>query len=170
VIPAVPSTATRSDPHNDVQYGIDQRHPVRQHAADAAASRDGGHRGARSARHSAHGTAHACSSRVEAAARTTHATRSSHAMCVMVGLHLAASTRPRRAGRRRAGRRRWAARLRHEIYQDGVRLGVEREFCLLKGIAEGTYSTKHAEAARLYYTTTYIHTHTPTELQARTRS
>ena len=41
----------------------------------------------------------------------------------------------------------------------------EREFCLLKGIAEGTYNTKHAEAARLYYTTTYIHTHTPTELK-----
>jgi len=41
---------------------------------------------------------------------------------------------------------------------------VEREFCLLKGIAEGTYNTKHAEAARLYYTTTYTHTHTPTEL------
>ena len=49
----------------------------------------------------------ACSS-VEAAARTTHATRSAHARCVMVGVHLAASTRPRRAGRRRAGRRRWA--------------------------------------------------------------
>ena len=40
------------------------------------------------------------------------------------------------------------------------------------------YNTKHAEAARLYYTTillnydttTYTHTHTPTELQARTRS
>jgi len=29
----------------------------------------------------------------------------------------------------------------------------ERVFCLLKGIAEGTYNTKHAEAARLYYTT-----------------
>jgi hypothetical protein len=29
--------------------------------------------------------------------------------------------------------------------------GGEREFCLLKGIAEGTYNTKHAEAARLYY-------------------
>ena len=29
---------------------------------------------------------------------------------------------------------------------------VEREF-RLKGIAEGTYNTKHAEAARLYYTT-----------------
>ena len=26
--------------------------------------------------------------------------------------------------------------------------------CLLKGIAEGTYKTKHAEAAKLYYTTT----------------
>jgi hypothetical protein len=36
----------------------------------------------------------------------------------------------------------------------------------LKGIAEGTYNSKHAEAARLYYTTTttttttHIHTHT----------
>ena len=43
-----------------------------------------------------------------------------------------------------------------------------REFRLLKGIAEGTYKTKHAEAARLYYTTIlryyHIHTHTPTEL------
>ena len=34
-----------------------------------------------------------------------------------------------------------------------------REFCLSKGIAEGTYNTKHAEAARLYYTTTFTHTH-----------
>jgi len=40
----------------------------------------------------------------------------------------------------------------------------------LKGIAEGTYKSKHAEAARLYYTTTtttmtiHTHTHTPTEL------
>ena len=25
--------------------------------------------------------------------------------------------------------------------------GPQREFCLLKGIAEGTYNTKHAEAA-----------------------
>ena len=40
----------------------------------------------------------------------------------------------------------------------------EREFCLLQGIAEGTYNTKRAEAARLYYTTTNIHTYTPTEL------
>jgi len=31
--------------------------------------------------------------------------------------------------------------------------------------AEGTYNTKHAQASRLYYTTTYIHTHTPTELK-----
>ena len=51
----------------------------------------------------------------------------------------------------------------------GARVGpVEREFRLLKGIAEGTYNTKHAEAARLYYTTIlryyHIHTHTPTEL------
>lgn len=28
----------------------------------------------------------------------------------------------------------------------------------MKGNAEGTYKTKHAEAARLYYTTTYIYT------------
>jgi hypothetical protein len=35
----------------------------------------------------------------------------------------------------------------------------ERGFCLLKGIAEGTYQTKHAEAARPYYTTIHTHTH-----------
>ena len=29
----------------------------------------------------------------------------------------------------------------------------------MKGIAEGTYNTKHAEGARLYYTTIHIHTH-----------
>ena len=31
----------------------------------------------------------------------------------------------------------------------------------MKGIAEGTYNTKHAEAARLFYTTidTHIHIH-----------
>ena len=29
----------------------------------------------------------------------------------------------------------------------------------MKGIAEGTYNTKHAEAARLYYTTIYTHIH-----------
>ena len=40
----------------------------------------------------------------------------------------------------------------------------EREFCLSKGITEGTYNTKHAEAARLYYTTIYIHTHTQLRL------
>ena len=34
------------------------------------------------------------------------------------------------------------------------RFGIlERGFCLLKGIAEGTYNSKHAEAAKLYYTT-----------------
>jgi len=33
------------------------------------------------------------------------------------------------------------------------RKALEREFRLLKGIAEGTYNTKHAEAAKLYYTT-----------------
>jgi len=74
--------------------------PVRQHAAHAAATRGGGHRGAHSARH-ALGARHARSahaarySSVEAAARTTHATRSAHAMRVMVGVDLAASTRPR---------------------------------------------------------------------------
>jgi len=34
----------------------------------------------------------------------------------------------------------------------------------LKGIAESTYNFKHAEAARLYYTTVYIHTHTQLKL------
>ena len=62
MIPAVPSTATRSGLHNDVQHGIDQRHPVRQHAAHAAATRGGGHRGAHSARH-ALGTARALGAR-----------------------------------------------------------------------------------------------------------
>ena len=38
----------------------------------------------------------------------------------------------------------------------------EREFCLLKGIAEGTYNTKHAEAARLYYTTILLCYYTTT--------
>ena len=41
--------------------------------------------------------------------------------------------------------------------------GVERVVCLLKGIAEGTYKTKHAEAAKLYYTTMYPHTQTLTQ-------
>jgi len=50
--------------------------------------------------------------------------------------------------------------------QEGLIGCGERVFCLLKGIAEGTYNSKHAEAARLYYTTTttttttHIHTHT----------
>ena len=39
----------------------------------------------------------------------------------------------------------------------------EREVCLLKGIAEGIYKTKHAEAAKLYYTTIYPHTQTQTQ-------
>ena len=124
MIPAVPSTATRSGLHNDVQHGIDQRHPVRQLAADAAATRGGGHRGAHSAR-DALGARHARGARlldVEAAARTTHATRSAHAMCVMVGVHLAASTRPRRAGRRRAGRRRWRGIATAPREHDGVRI------------------------------------------------
>lgn len=33
----------------------------------------------------------------------------------------------------------------------------EREFRLLKGIAEGIYNTKHAEAARLDYTTILLY-------------
>ena len=41
--------------------------------------------------------------------------------------------------------------------------GVERVVCLLKGIAEGTYKTKHAEAAKLYYTIIYPHTQTQTQ-------
>jgi hypothetical protein len=41
--------------------------------------------------------------------------------------------------------------------------GFERVVCLLKGIAEGTYKTKHAEAAKLYYTTMYPHTQTLTQ-------
>jgi hypothetical protein len=40
----------------------------------------------------------------------------------------------------------------------------ERGFCLLKGIAEGTYNTKHAEAARLYYTTILLCYYTTTLL------
>ena len=52
------------------------------------------------------------------------------------------------------------------LVEGGDHEGLERGFCLLKGIAEGTYNSKHAEAARLYYTTTttttttHIHTHT----------
>ena len=45
----------------------------------------------------------------------------------------------------------------------------------MKGIAEGTYNSKHAEAARLYYTTTlllrlytYTHTHTYWALSSNT--
>ena len=33
----------------------------------------------------------------------------------------------------------------------------------MKGIAEGTYNTKHAEAAKPYYTTKYPHTQTQTQ-------
>ena len=43
-----------------------------------------------------------------------------------------------------------------------IYLAFEREFCLLKGIAEGTYNTKHAEAARLYYTTILLCYYTTT--------
>ena len=34
----------------------------------------------------------------------------------------------------------------------------------MKGIAEGTYNTKRAEAARLYYNTIHIYTHTQLKL------
>ena len=39
---------------------------------------------------------------------------------------------------------------------------MEREFRVLKGIAEGAYNTKHAEAARLYYTTILLFYYTST--------
>ena len=42
------------------------------------------------------------------------------------------------------------------------RASSEREFRLLKGIAEGIYHTKHAEAARLYYTTILLFYYTTT--------
>ena len=35
-------------------------------------------------------------------------------------------------------------------------------FCLLKGIAEGTYNSEHAEAAKLYYTTILLFYYTTT--------
>ena len=38
----------------------------------------------------------------------------------------------------------------------------ERGVCLLQGIAEGTYKAKHAEAARLYYTTILLCYYTTT--------
>ena len=83
VIPAVPSTATRSGQHNDVQHGVDQRHPVRQHAADAAATRGGGHRGAHSARH-ALGARHARGARLlERRGRRAHDARHALGACHM---------------------------------------------------------------------------------------
>ena len=48
-------------------------------------------------------------------------------------------------------------------YTSAFALSRARGFCLLKGSAEGTYKTKHAEAARLYYTTIYPHTQTQTQ-------
>ena len=36
-------------------------------------------------------------------------------------------------------------------------MDAERELCVLKEIAEGTYKTRHAEASRLDYTTTQRH-------------
>ena len=39
----------------------------------------------------------------------------------------------------------------------------------MKGVAGGTYRTKHADAARHYYTTTYIDTHTHIDMQTCTR-
>ena len=81
MIPAVPSTATRSGLHNDVQHGIDQRHPVRQLAADAAATRGGGHRGAHSAR-DALGARHARGARLlERRGRRAHDARHALGAC-----------------------------------------------------------------------------------------
>ena len=81
--PAVPSTATRSGLDNDVQHGIDQRHPVRQLAADAAATRGGGHRGAHSARH-ALGARHARGARLlERRGRRAHDARHALGACHM---------------------------------------------------------------------------------------
>ena len=83
MIPAVPSTATRSGLHNDVQHGIDQRHPVRQLAADAAATRGGGHRGAHSAR-DALGARHARGARLlERRGRRAHDARHALGACHM---------------------------------------------------------------------------------------
>ena len=83
MIPAVPSTATRSGLHNDVQHGINQRHPVRQLAADAASTRGGGHRGAHSARH-ALGARHARGARLlERRGRRAHDARHALGACHM---------------------------------------------------------------------------------------
>ena len=82
MIPAVPSTATRSGLDNDVQHGIDQRHPVRQLAADAAATRGGGHRGAHSARH-ALGARHARARLLERRGRRAHDARHALGACHM---------------------------------------------------------------------------------------
>ena len=46
----------------------------------------------------------------------------------------------------------------------------ERVCCLLKVIAEGTYNTKHAEAARLYYTTILLYYYTTTLALIRRQS
>ena len=74
---------------------------------------------------------------------------------------------PRQTSRMRVGccmqRKGWGG----EVEPVESAFWLEREFRLLKGIAEGTYNTKHAEAARLYYTTillyydttTYTHIH-----------
>ena len=46
-----------------------------------------------------------------------------------------------------------------------------RGVCLLKERAEGTYKTKHAEAARLYYTTTlYTYTNIPIDTRIPIRT
>ena len=118
MIPAVPSTATRSGLHNDVQHGIDQRHPVRQLAADAAATRGGGHRGAHSAR-DALGARHARGARLlERRGRRAHDARHALGACHMrdgrgqsLSINAAAPRGPPPRGPPPLGA---ASRLRHE--------------------------------------------------------
>jgi hypothetical protein len=125
VIPAVPSTATRSGLHNDVQHGIDQRHPVRQLAADAAATRGGGHRGAHSAR-DALGARHARGARLlERRGRRAHDARHALGACHMrdgrgpsLRINAAAPRGPPPRGPPPLGA---ASRLRHESMM-GVRI------------------------------------------------
>ena len=65
----------------------------------------------------------------------------------------------------------WPFRLRAPTASSSTAVSTpdgRRETCVLKGIAEGTYNTKHAEAAKPYYTTRYPHTHTQTQTQTCT--
>ena len=125
MIPAVPSTATRSGLDNDVQHGIDQRHPVRQLAADAAATRGGGHRGAHSAR-DALGARHARGARLlERRGRRAHDARHALGACHMrdgrgpsLRINAAAPRGPPPRGPPPLGA---ASRLRHESMM-GVRI------------------------------------------------